>query len=200
MSGIVVSSSPATEFITSAEVKLQARIDSNYTAEDTLIGYYIKAAREHVEKFTGRTMINTTFTWNLEEFPTTIVVPYAPLSSVTSVKYYDTEGTQQTLSTSVYTAVTCAVPGEIGLRYNQSWPSVQSRINAIEIIFVAGYGSAATNCPETLRHAGRALAAHWYENREAITDGRTPTEVPMLVERLLWNERLTFPPPIDGTL
>jgi len=43
-----------------------------------------------------------------------------------------------------------------------------------EIRFTAGYGPAADDTPEDLRHAVTLLAAHFYENREATTDTRTP--------------------------
>ncbi len=43
-----------------------------------------------------------------------------------------------------------------------------------EVHFTAGYGTTAEAIPDDLRHAVTLLAAHFYENREATTDTRTP--------------------------
>lgn len=53
----------------------------------------------------------------------------------------------------------------------------------VEVVFTAGYGPAPEDIPEDIRHAVTLLAAHFYENREATTDGRGP--LPLGVASLL---------------
>jgi uncharacterized phiE125 gp8 family phage protein len=36
----------------------------------------------------------------------------------------------------------------------------------VKVVYVAGFGDAATDIPSPLRTATKMLAAHWYENRE----------------------------------
>ena len=80
-------------------------------------------------------------------------------------------------------------PARLSETYGYSWPSTYDRLNAIEITFLAGYGATAATVPETIKQAILLLLAHYYENREATTDGRAITSVPMAYESLIWTER-----------
>ncbi|KKK75959.1 hypothetical protein LCGC14_2868480, partial [marine sediment metagenome] len=96
---------------------------------------------------------------------------------------------QQTLDASVYDVDTTSTPGRITLAYNQSWPSIRGEHHAVEIIFVTGYGDAATDVPDRIIAAIKLMAAHLYENREA-TSGFNVNELPLAVESLLSMDRV----------
>jgi len=120
------------------------------------IGHLISVARRRIEGSTNRQFLNATWTLNLDNFPgsDTICLPKSPLSSVTSVKYYDTSSVQQTLSTDAYDTDTATIIPRIFLKYGQTWPSdVRGHTNDVEIIFVAGYGTATASVPETAQQA-----------------------------------------------
>jgi uncharacterized phiE125 gp8 family phage protein len=64
------------------------------------------------------------------------------------------------------------------------WPiTYPLQRGAIEIDWIAGYGSASTGIPQLLRLAIFMLVAHWYEHREAV--GSFGSEVPLAVDSVL---------------
>ena len=111
-------------------------------------------------------------------------MPRPPLSSVTSLKYIDTAGTQQTWSSANYIVDTSCEPGKIRLAYDVSWPDIREQYNGVEIIFVAGYGASGSSVPEVVKHSIRFKVAHWYEMREPVISGTIVAEVPMSAKRL----------------
>ncbi len=178
------SSAPATEPITTAEAKTHLVID--HSDDDTYVAALVAAARAYVENYTGRQLVTATWTVDYECFPSgdTIELPYPRLQSVTSVKYYDLAGTQQTFAASKY-VVADAAPGRIRLVSGESWPqTLPSRAQAVEVIFIAGYG-AASAVPDDIKHAIKLLVGHWYENRETVIVGTSSDSVPFAVEALL---------------
>jgi len=163
--GLDVVTPPAAEPVTLDEAKAQCSITGS--DHDTRLNSLITRARSYVEDYTGRAMITQTFDYYLDNFSTPIALPNAPLQSVTSIKYFDTSGVQQTLDAGVYTVSTVREPGEITTAYEQSWPDIRYIPDAIVIRFVCGYGAASTDVPDTLRHAMLLLISHWFENTEA---------------------------------
>lgn len=187
MYGLTLVTPPAEEPLTLAELKVHLREDG--TEQDALITSLIIAAREHVEGFLGRKLVTQTWDLTVDSFTgNSIVIPYAPLQSITSVKYLDGAGVQQTLATTEYVVDTTQQPGRIFLGYDKYWPTVQTRENAVVVRFVAGYGLAVA-VPESIKAAIKLLVGSWYENREAVNVGNIVNKVPMAVESLLWMER-----------
>lgn len=188
---LVLQTAPTSEPVTTAEAKAHLRITTS--DDDTYIGTLIAVARKHVETITGRALINQTWDYFLDNFPPgdKIVIPLPRLSSVTSVKYTDKDNVQTTLAASKYIVDTNNEPGQIVLAYGESWPTfTQKPINAVEIRFVAGYGSGAANVPEGIKQAMLLLIAHWYENREPVNIGNIVTEIPETINALLWPYRI----------
>jgi uncharacterized phiE125 gp8 family phage protein len=71
-----------------------------------------------------------------------LTLPRCPLVSITSIKYDDVNGTEQTLNATNYQLDTSAMPGRIRWASNASLPGVQDKPNSIRIRYVAGYGAA----------------------------------------------------------
>lgn len=177
---------PAIEPLTVKEAKDHLRVD--HGDDDSYIEPLITAVRDHAETYTGRSLITQTWDYWVNTFPpngTWLELPLPPLQSVTSVKYTDTDGVQQTLTSSVYTVDTNAEAGRITLAYNESWPTVRDVPNAVEIRFVSGYGATAQDVPEGIRHAMRMLLGHFYERRETTLVGVPIVGVPQSYEWLL---------------
>lgn len=186
MAGFVVHTAPATEPVSLAEGKLHLKMDDT-TADDALISGHIAAARVWAENETGRSFVNTIFTLYLDAFPDAsgpIVVPRSPLVSVTHIKYYDTDGVLQTLSSSAYILNTAALKGEVHLAYGESWPSTQARVNAVEMRFTAGYGADATAVAENIKSAIKLVLGDLYENREASVTGTIRVDNPTALRLL----------------
>jgi uncharacterized phiE125 gp8 family phage protein len=192
MAAIKLTTAPTVECVTAADIRAQGRITD--TSEDTLLAQYGKAARIWCEDYTGRSFVTTVWTYTLDYFcGNMIVLPRAPLQSVTSLKYYDAAGSQQTWAGTNYTADTARFPGCIHLGYNKTWPATYAIPNAIEVVYKAGYGDAATSVPENILQAIRLLACHWYENREASIPTIQIGPIPFGVEVLLGGEKVWMP-------
>ena len=97
-----------TEPITRAEAKLHLGLDdmSGSHPDDAIIDALITGARQHAEHYTKRALAQQTVEAALDAFPDSdddrIDLPRAPVASITSVKYTDTSGTEQTISGSAY--------------------------------------------------------------------------------------------------
>lgn len=186
----VIQTAPAAEPVTLAEVKRQRNIFS--TDHDTELTRLITAARQYVERYLNRALISQTWDLYIDAFPTQIIVPLPPLQSITTVKYYDTAGVQQTLSSALYTVVSqTSGPAVITPAVDQSWPDIQTRPNAVEVRFVAGYGAASTAVPEPIRQALFLLIGQWSENTEASLP-QSLSEIPFGVRALLDTYRVWY--------
>lgn len=143
---------PITEPVSIAEIEVHSRIGSGMVAtlgQTTAVNIYIAAARQRAETITRRQLI--TATWDLvldyADFPagtrTPIEIPLPPLQSITSITYVDTAGATQTLSSTLYRAITesgpKAQPGLVIPVYGEVWPSVRDDLSVVTIRFVAGY-------------------------------------------------------------
>ena len=156
---------PATEPVTLTQAKAHMRVD--YSTDDTYITSLIQTAREYCESFQNKAYITQTLEIALDTFPCDeIRLPRPPLASVTSIKYYDLNDVEATVSSSDYFVDTYAEPGTINLNYNTYWPVTTLRpTNAVIVRYIAG-GSTVSN---KIKHAIMLLVNHWYENREVVS-------------------------------
>lgn len=186
-----VSSAPVSEPITLDEMRLHLGItQTTDTSRDSVIQTRIKAARSWAEKFTRRPFITQTFTGYYDNWPECGDYTYrfdlrSPVQSVTSIKYIDEDGTQQTLSASLYD-VDKSSPDRVFVipKYGQDWPTVREYNNAVEIIYVAGYGAAAA-VPEDIKEALRFIVGQWEVFQPSIEGVMRPFTIPYAAEQLL---------------
>lgn len=181
-----VTTGPATEPVTASECKAWAHIDT--TADDTVIGQMLIAAREWAEQYTNRAFITQSITSKLDAWTNPIIIPQPRLITVTSINYIDQDGTSQLLSTGVYDVDVTSEPGEIFLKYNQTWPTLRGDHHGITIVTTNGYG-AATVVPTRIKSAIMMLVANMDINREA-TSAVQLHEVPFAVKNLLGIDRI----------
>ena len=164
---LVLSSAPTTEPITVQEVKDHSRI--SVSADDATIQRYIKFARTQLENALGSAFVTQTWTLYLDTFPASeFLLPRAPLQSVTSIKYTDEDSNQSAVSSDDYLVDSDSKPGRVTLKSGKAWPATTlQENNAIEIIFVAGYG-ARSAVPEPIRQALLLMVADAHEYRESV--------------------------------
>jgi uncharacterized phiE125 gp8 family phage protein len=182
---------PTREPVSLAEVKLQCRVD--HDDEDALFLSWIRVAREHIEAYTGRACLPQTWD-DKRRFPSAackLVLPMAPVVSVTSVTYRDVNGISQVWSSAKYRVVNPAGPTSarawIELVSGESYPDTDDTEDAVTIRAQYGYASIGV-VPSSLKAAMLLLVEHWYVNRGAVvvSVGGTATELPMGVDSLLW--------------
>lgn len=165
---------------------------SPYRVDDTYVTNLITVARQAIEKITGRAFITQTWELALDKFPMCdyIVLPYAPLQSVTSVTYYDTDETSATFSSDDYIADTYSEPGRVYLGYGKTWPSITLQpVNGVVVRYVCGDGDAASDVDEIYKTAIKILVAELYENRE-VTAPTYMHELPFGAQQLIGFDRI----------
>lgn len=185
--GLKITTEPASEPVTTEEVKLQCGIASGVTGWDSLITIYIAAARKWCEDWCNRSFINTTWELKLDQFPHSKTYFYLPRSivwSVSSISYIDDAGDTQTWGSSNYVLSASREPARVSLAYNKLWPTVRCQPDAVTVAYVAGYGVSAANVPAAIKHAILMLCCHMFNNRSAV-DAANLKEIPMGVKALL---------------
>ncbi len=195
---ISVTVEPTLEPIDILDVKRHLRITNNDS--NMLLETYLKAARMHAEEFTGRAFVQRTYEQKFDAFSDEMWLRRPPLQSVSSVKYIDTSGVEQTLSSDNYDVDTASIPGRINLAYNKNWPTIRDQVNAVTVTFIAGYQGSGSpqdlraNIPHNAILAMLLLIGHFYENRETtiFTTGGflALQEIPMGYDSLLWPLRV----------
>lgn len=142
---------PATVMSVSLEdVKLQARMDEDVL--DSRINAYIATATQMAEQATGRALMLQTWELSLDAFPCEFSLTRVPAVSITSLKYLDADGTQQTLGSGLYTLHNADDfgPATVEPLYGTSWPICRDQTNAVALRYVAGYADAAS-VPQSIR-------------------------------------------------
>lgn len=185
-----------TDIISLSDVKDHCYVTSS--DDDTLLTRLLGAARRTAEKITWRGIVKATYTQYLDTFPygeQIIELQKPPVPDVTSIKYYDPNGTLQTLSTDDYDVDLKSEPARIFI--DTDWPDVDDdRLNAVEIHFTAGYDASLNDdfykVPEDITTGMLLLIKHWYNNREAVvvSEGRNidVKQVPLTARTLLEGE------------
>lgn len=165
------------------------------TIEDTIITDFIVVARDYCEKYQNRAYIDQIWELFLDDWPEgrIIDIPRPPLQSLSSLIYYGTGGTANTMTANSYivsgSTTTSLAPGRVSLAYGEVWPGeTLYPIDGIKIKFKAGYGSAASSVPKRIKEAIKLLVGHMYEHREETDIKELPT-IPYGVQSLLNFER-----------
>lgn len=176
---------PATEPVSLDEAKAHLRVDG--TEDDVYILALITAARERIEDWLDRVLIQQTLVYVCGRWPqgNEIVLPGGKILSVASITYKDTAGVEHQFTD--FLPDTESVPGRIVLAYGKSWPGdALHPLNPIRIEYQAGYGATSEDVPQKIKQAILLLVGHLYEHREETTGeklDRLPFGVTALVER-----------------
>jgi hypothetical protein len=139
---------PAMELVALALAKQHLRLDEGFTLDDTLIGFYISAAREHCERYTNTAFYTQTWQLTLDHFPwpwgyggtlptrgrdfvsqlgpyiegVAIRLPKPRTLAVLSIQYRDATGTLQTLPADSYYTDIFSEPARIIPTPGVAWP------------------------------------------------------------------------------
>ena len=192
--GLVQKTEPSDYPVSLDEAREHLKIPSEDTGENSLLHLMIQAATDTAEKVTRRCLLSRSYELGLDSFPSgrEIELPKPPLVSVTSIKYLDGDGNEQTLSSTAYTVDTGTKPGRIWLNEDETWPNTYDVPRAVYITYTAGHASASV-VPATIRMAILLMVGHWFENREAVVVGPTGLrikEVPLSANMLLEQNRI----------
>ncbi|MCG7984733.1 MAG: hypothetical protein JAY90_18525 [Candidatus Thiodiazotropha lotti] len=162
----IIITEPAVEPLSVDEVKTFFSITDSLN--DVAIATFIKSARLQAESHTARSFITQTVELALDEFPNEIELPLFPVQSITSVKYIDTDETEQTLDSSTYTLDQYSPRRWLLPTYNNYWPTTSTSANAVKIRYVTGWGDAGTDVPEDIKLAMLIAIGQWIHNLPSV--------------------------------
>lgn len=185
--GLTVITAPTFEPITPTEAKAHMRVE--HDDDDALIETLITAAREWIERYTGRTLCETTLEVAFEGYPDWFIdLPKPPVIEIESFKYRTADGTDTTLAADQYTFDNAvAIAPRIVPAYGIAWPGTRWQASSLRIRYRAGYAQAGSPdelhlIPAWAKASIKLIVAHLYEHRESVTELKTE-ELPMGV---LW--------------
>lgn len=163
MQGYAVITPPASYPITLSEAKLHLRVVS--TIEDNLITGLIKAAYKVVEDYSWRPIMTQTIDvlFDKNDVKEILLINKQPIQSITSVKYIDANGTEQTLT--LNTDYSVDILSQVGRIKLEAIPQMKDVLNAFKIRLVCGYASAEA-VPDTYKSAMYLIIGHLYENKQ----------------------------------
>jgi uncharacterized phiE125 gp8 family phage protein len=199
---------PSAEPVSLATAKSHCRVDGD--GDDDLIALYISAAREYAEKRLNRALMLQTWRLSLDTFPwggyrpspgrrnsyefsndywsagMSIMLPRPPLVAISSIMYLDSTGTEQTLDPSLYIVDEAAEPARVVPSIGSYWPYLQAyQPSGVQVTYTAGYGIQPSSVPADIQLALLMLVGHYYENREASSQGLAVMNIPLAVDALL---------------
>ena len=166
---------PTVEPVTLEEVYNQTSSDVDHADYLTPL---IARARKRFEQRTGRFLVEQTWQFALPKFCNTIEIPYAPLQSITSIKYIDNQGQLVTIDSADYRVIYHGIKATITPKLGGNWPAPGFKVaDAVQIECVIGHAPVQNGAidinnvidPDRYNLAKQAilvLIADWFRNRE----------------------------------
>ncbi len=184
-----------TEIVSLGEAKKQLRV--THGLADDYIQSLISVAREAVEDFTKRSLVEKTIAvgfshsrisescgW-INGYPVFMQLARPPILTVDSVKYRSFDGTEVTLDSSAYFLDAMELRGMVVIKKSTSLALLdQNYPTPLKVQFKVGKETS-----ELYKHAIKLIVSNLFENRCPIVAG-TMNEVPMSVRNLLATKRI----------
>lgn len=186
------------------------RVDHN--DDDALIAGLIGGATQYLDGWMGilgGCLVEQTWRQDFDCFDRDLLLPLGPIIDISSITWRNADGDISTISPAAYDLRTDATSRSfVRFENNFAYPADVYASRAIAVSYRAGYetipevpavepgpgdppdppGSSAiparVTVPEPLRVAIMLMAAHWYNNREAVAQD-TFADLPMGVDRLI---------------
>lgn len=193
---------PASEPVTLVEAKAHLRIE--HTLDDTYITSIIKAAREYVEQVCWRGWVTQSVELKMNRFPDEVCLgsesynfsvpvskfelPFGKLATLTSVKYLDTAGVEQTMSPSDYSVDDSSIPAKVYRGYGKSWPNTLPQWDAVRVLY--DVGQVVNLIPTAVKQAILLLISQMYEFRTSELTGTIVSPVQFAFSSLIQPFRL----------
>ena len=152
--------------------------NTGYDEENGLVSTYISAAVDFIASYTWVNLQSTDYVGYMDIFENFNINMY-PVTEVTSIKYYDTNGTLQTMTENVDYYVN--LKGKYAeVQFENTFTLRDRPFNNVEVAFKAGY-STWFDIPEDLVNALLLIVADSTEMRQSFSQGMTFTksDIPM---------------------
>lgn len=179
-----------------SDTKAWLNIADADTSHDAKITSLIRAATAFFESMTQYQCLTATFVLSLDGFPNddlsnnAILLPRWPVETVTSVRYVDTDGDTQTISSANYNVSRAYNVSRISPNLDYVWPATKQQDDVVAVIFTAGNGAATDDVPDLVQTGIKMLVAHMFENPEPVNIGNITTELPLGLMSIVQDYRL----------
>lgn len=180
---------PVNTAIERVDLRAHMRGSTGLDYDDVHITQLIAAATTFYERQTNTSLITQTLRLTLDSFDDVLYLPRGPVQSVSSVKYIDTNGVEQTLATSLYAVDVGHQPARIASAYDMNWPEARAQNAALTVDYVAGYGDSKAEVPADIKSALLMLATQ-YSDYQAASSEMKLHEVPFAVQSVIENRRM----------
>jgi hypothetical protein len=189
---IKIITKPATAVVSTSDMKDYLRVDTS--DDDSLIDGFIEASSVMHRNYLKRSLITETLELTMDGFGSletdgderlanlgagthiasvpyvlgtgnSVELPFAPVQSITSLKYFDRDNTEATYSSSKYELD--EEGGRLYLNEGETWPSNLRNREAVKIRYVSGYGDAASDIPAPIVQSIKMHVGKMYDCREA---------------------------------
>lgn len=191
--GLKLVTAPSSAVLSLDEMKNYLRLETSFTADDSLLSSLIKAGTLKIEQFIHSGLISQTWDLWLDAIPTVnkkndwwdgtrqgSIVTYFSLSdsislrmgnirSVVSFTSYDLDNNATVFASTNYIVDDKNLEGRLVLNNGSVWPvNLRSR-NAVQIRFKTGFGTDKSQVPDDIKNALKLIVGHFYENRGCDT-------------------------------
>ncbi|HKQ02640.1 MAG TPA: hypothetical protein VJ735_20145 [Actinomycetes bacterium] len=160
----------------------------------------IDSARRLCEAFTNRQLVTATWELVLDSFfeegifrEGALWLPRPPHQSITSIKYLDGSGVEQTWASTDWGHDVPAAPisetqqkARVWPAYGKTWPQTRCQPAAVKVRFVNGYGATFDSVPPPLRKGMLLVVGELHESRELQVTGTIVAPNILGAERLWW--------------
>jgi len=148
MKTLAIITQPATEPLTLQEVK--DYLKRPFSDQDAYLTSLIVAVRQNLENYCSSSFINQTLKLSQDCFDSKQISLWkSPVSSITSLKVFDSENAESTISNTMY----FLHDNFLNLNQNFSLDVTLREFSGVQITYVAGYGASASNVPQAIRQA-----------------------------------------------
>ena len=172
-----------------AEARMACSIDAEVTEWDTLLDRLVSAATAHLDGWRGvlgRCVMSQTWRQDFDEWDQDLRLPF-PDCTVSELRYFEVDDESGTAVASTnYDVLADELGSYVRMRDDFDYPGDLAEVRGIRITFTAAMASPER---EAVKHAVLMLVAHWFANREAVTNGPAnamPLGVEALIAPLRW--------------
>lgn len=165
---LIVITPPSGLAVTLSDAKLHCRVD--VSDDDALITAMISAAQAQAEHRAGLSLLAQTLELQLDDWPCRIDLPRPPLVAISSVKYLDAAGVEQTISSGNYWVDRGPLVPVLRPQYGYDWPAVRGDAACIKVRYTTGYGTA-SDVPASIGAWIKLAVGEMYANRERTAVG-----------------------------
>lgn len=178
--------------VTRTEVK--AQLDVSHTEKDTMIDGLIAAATSRYDGLTGILgicLVEQSWRQDFDDFDCTLRLQLGPVISITSVKYDDENGDEQTIDPADYALVSDLSGPYVKFLDSYTYPTLATQTEpAVRVTYEAGHANGGTDpnftstVPDGIKQMMHMLIRHWFDNPSGVTVGVSAVLTPLSVRSL----------------